>query len=628
MIGKERTVGQDPSSATEVGARAKEILDLIPLLRRWLTARVPALTGDGEVSLRQYAALRCIQEGDESPGDLARRWGVTPAVLTGVIDRLEQRGLVRRTGVPHDRRRVRLEVTEAGEMACRDLEHDLSATIAARLAPASAQDLAELGRALALLRRVFDPAQFGAGVNVERPAGSPATPNQEENSMTPETATRTREDDQTAEIVEFDLRDPEFRANAPAIFNQLRDDSRVARIKFVGNPEQEEDEAARVRNRFANRETYFVSHFDDVVATLLDDRFAADPSSLMTPEEREKDVIPEEFRPLARSIISIDPPDHTRIRKLVQPSFTGRVMEGMRPSIQRTVDTLLDRAEQEAAARGEVPGQRRMELVRQFAYPFPVAVISDLLGIPVEDRDQIRRWTENLLRVDRGRDRAMDQQVRQGLLDFAAYLRELFAKKRQQPQNDMISRMVLMEEDGDVLTEEETLSTVFLMYLAGHVTTVNLVGNGVVALLTHPEEWAQLKSDPSLAKNVVEETLRYWGPVDFVGRRFAKEDFDLAGTDIKRGEEVTVGLAAANHDPARFTNPEAYDIDREDANRHVAFGKGIHVCLGAPLARVEGQVAFETLARRYPDLRLAVPAGELTWSGSFLRGFREVPLVF
>jgi cytochrome P450 len=365
------------------------------------------------------------------------------------------------------------------------------------------------------------------------------------------------------------------------------------------------------------------------VATLLDDRFSVDPTSLMTPEQRaQAPEMPEEFRPLARSIISIDPPDHTRIRKLVQPTFTGRGMEAMRPGIQAVVDRLLDKAEREAAERGESAPNRGMELIEALAYPFPVTVISDMLGIPSEDRGRIRGWTENLLRVDRGRDKAMEESVRQGLRDFSAYLQDLFARKRREPGDDMISRMVLAEEDDEVLTEEEILATVFLMYLAGHVTTVNLVGNGVVALLTHPEQLAKLQADPSLAKNVVEETLRYWGPVDFVGRRFATENLDVAGTPVARGEQVAVSLAAANRDPGRFADPEAFDISREDANRHVGFGKGIHVCLGAPLARVEGQVAFETLIRRYPNLRLAVPADEIQWGGSFLRGFRQVPLLF
>ena len=369
-----------------------------------------------------------------------------------------------------------------------------------------------------------------------------------------------------------------------------------------------------------------------MVETLFNDHFSVDMAANMAAQAKAEgkpvEEIPEEFRPIARSIISLDPPDHTRIRKLVQPSFTGRTMEAMRGKIQETVDTLLDQAERAAAERGETPGNRRMELITDFAYPFPVTVISDLLGIPREDRAQIKGWTENLLRADRGTNKEIEEEVRAGLREFIAYLKDLFERKQRQPEDDMISQMVAATEDGDVLTEEEMLATVFLMYLAGHVTTVNLVGNGVVALLSNPSELAKMQADPTLAKNMVEETLRYWGPVDFVGRRMATEDMVIAGTPIHKGEQITAGLASANHDPAKFANPDVYDITRPDANRHVAFGRGIHVCLGAPLARVEGQVAFETLVRRYPNLRLAVPEDEVQWSGSFLRGFRQVPLLY
>lgn len=429
-------------------------------------------------------------------------------------------------------------------------------------------------------------------------------------------------------VTELRIGDPAFMASAYDTYNELRESGRVSKVKFsTGLEETEKPE--NPREAFFNRESYFVTHYDDVVATLLDDRYSVNPASLMTPEQRAQ--MPEgeaEFRPLMRSLLSIDPPDHTRIRKLVQPSFTGRGMEAMRGSIQAVVDALLDRAEREAEARGETPGNRRMELVSQLAYPFPVTVISDLLGIPQEDRQKIKGWTENLLRVDRGSDQTMQDEVRQGLRDFSAYLTDLFERKRREPTDDMISRMVQAEEDDDTLSEEEILATVFLMYLAGHVTTVNLVGSGVVALLTHPEQLAKVKADPGLARNVVEETLRYWGPVDFVGRRFATEDLEVAGTPIDKGDQITVSLAAANRDPDRFANPDVFDISRPDANRHVAFGKGIHVCLGAPLARIEGQIAFETLIRRYPELRLAVPEDEIAWSGSFLRGFRQVPLLF
>jgi cytochrome P450 len=270
-----------------------------------------------------------------------------------------------------------------------------------------------------------------------------------------------------------------------------------------------------------------------------------------------------------------------------------------------------------------------MDLIEAFAYPLPVTVISDMLGIPREDRETIRGWTENLLRADRLRGQEVDEESRAGLREFTAYLRDLFERKRQMPNDDMFSRLVQAEGDG-ALDEDETIGAVFLMFLAGHVTTVNLIGNGVVALLTHPDQLAKLKANPelALAKGVVEETLRYWGPVDFIARRIAKEDVELNGTVIPAGEHAVVGLASANRDPERFANPDVYDITRADANRHVAFGKGIHACLGAPLVRTEGQIALVTLFRRYPELRLAVPAEEVRWGGSFLRGFTRLPVLF
>ena len=433
--------------------------------------------------------------------------------------------------------------------------------------------------------------------------------------------------------VELDIADPHFMDDAYEIYADLRAKGPVSRVRFAGIGEGEEasnDGAQERRDFFGRRETFFVSHYDEVIATLLDDRFSVDPRSGMSQEQLEQQPpMPEEFRPLSRSLLLLDPPDHTRLRKLVQPSFTGRGMEALRGSIQQIVDDLLDQAELDAADRGEAAPDRRMDLIEAFAYPFPVTVISDMLGIPREDRETIRGWTENLLSADRRRGQEMDEETRAGLREFIDYLKDLFERKRRVPTEDMISRLVHAEEDGDMLDEEEVLSTVFLLFLAGHVTTVNLVGNGVVALLTHADQLAKLKANPELlAKGVVEETLRYWGPVDFIGRRIAKEDVEVGGTVIPTGEQATVSLASANRDPERFANPDVFDITRADANRHVAFGKGIHVCLGAPLARVEGQVAFTTLFRRFPELRLAVPAEEVGWGGSFLRGFARLPVLF
>ena len=451
-----------------------------------------------------------------------------------------------------------------------------------------------------------------------------ASPSKSENSTTDGAA---HEEARPTEPAELDIGDPHYMADAYDTYADLRAKGPVSRVRFAGGAEEAAGGDREQRRVFGSQETFFVTHYDEVIKTLLDHRFAVDPRSTMSSEQVEgrEDQTPEEFRLFSRSIISLDPPDHTRLRKLVQPSFTGRGMQALRGTIQHVVDDLLDQAEQDAAERGEAAPDRRMDLIEAFAYPFPVTVISDMLGIPREDRETIRGWTENLLRVDRGR---VDEEVRAGLREFVDYLRDLFERKRQAPTEDMISRLVHAEEDGEILDEDEILATVFLMFLARHVTTVNLVGNGVVALLTHPDQLAKLKADPELAKGVVEETLRYWGPVDFIGRRIAREDVELSGTVIPSGEQATVSLASANRDPERFANPEVFDITRADANRHVAFGKGIHVCLGAPLARVEGQVAFGTLFRRFPELRLAVSAEEVQWGSSFLRGFARLPVLF
>jgi cytochrome P450 len=428
--------------------------------------------------------------------------------------------------------------------------------------------------------------------------------------------------------VELDIADSHFMADAYDTYADLRAKGPVSRVRFAGG-EEESGDGEESREFFFRNETFFVTHYNEVIATLLDDRFSVDPRSGMSEEQLEQQPpMPEELRPLSRSILLLDPPDHTRLRKLVQPSFTGRGMQALRGNIQQIADDFLDKAERDAAERGEATPDRWMDLIEAFAYPFPVTVISHMLGIPREDRETIRGWTENLLSADRLRGREMDEETRAGLREFIDYLQDLFERKRRAPTDDMISRLVHAEEGGDVLDGDEVLSTVFLMFLAGHVTTVNLIGNGVVALLTHPDQLAKLKANTELAKGVVEETLRYWGPVDFIGRRIAKEDVEVGGTVIPSGEQATVSLAAANRDPARFANPDVFDITRADANRHVAFGKGIHVCLGAPLARVEGQVAFGTLFGRLPELRLAVPAEEVRWGASFLRGFARLPVLF
>src|SRR4051794_29590665 len=230
----------------------------------------------------------------------------------------------------------------------------------------------------------------------------------------------------------LDLRDPSFMGRAHDVYAELREEGRGVPVRFMRGGQQPGEGSPR--NTFFRRPSEFVTHYDDVVSTLFDDRFSVDMAANMAAQAKAEgkpvEEIPEEFRPIARSIISLDPPDHTRIRKLVQPSFTGRTMDAMRGKIQETVDTLLDEAERKAADRGETPGNRRMDLITEFAYPFPVTVISDLLGIPREDRAQIKGWTENLLRADLGTNKELDEEVRAGLREFIAYLKGLFQRKQ------------------------------------------------------------------------------------------------------------------------------------------------------------------------------------------------------
>jgi cytochrome P450 len=286
---------------------------------------------------------------------------------------------------------------------------------------------------------------------------------------------------------------------------------------------------------------------------------------------------------------------------------------------------LLDAAEAAAANRGETSPDRSMELVQAFAYPLPLTVISEMVGVPRKDQELIRRWSETLLTP---RGRTLSDAQRNNLRAFSDYLRELAEQRRVVPTEDLTTFLVNAEKEGDRLDDTELLAMVFLIYVAGHITTANLIGSGVVALLTHPEELAKVRAEPSLTHNLVEETLRYWGPAEQSFPRIALEDVEIDGVPIAQYDRVMVSLAAADRDPDRFVDPERFDITRSEANRHIAFGNGIHVCLGARLARAEAQIAYATLLGRCPKLRLALPADELTWKESFLRGFREVPVLF
>jgi cytochrome P450 len=382
---------------------------------------------------------------------------------------------------------------------------------------------------------------------------------------------------------------------------------------------------------------WFVTRYAEAVAFLKDDeRFANDPSSALTEEEyaqlfqqatehlsvEQQQMAAQTDEILRRNLLAVDPPDHSRLRRLVAIPFTPKYIEGLRPRVQAIADTLLDAVE----ARTDETGRREMELISDFAYPLPLTVISDLLGIPLADRDRFREWSQAAVSFTPA-DRA-NPAVTAKLIEFIAYLRRLVADKRSNPGDDLLSGLVLAEAEGDKLSENELLSMIFLLIVAGHETTVNLIGNGMLALFEHPEQRARLQEDPNLLKAAIEEMLRYYGPVEMSLTRWVRQDTEFGGQRLRRGEQILALLASANHDGEQFPNPDVFDISREP-NRHAAFGTGIHSCLGATLARLEGQIAFATLLSRMPDLALAIPRAEVRWrDATFLRGLTQLPVTF
>jgi cytochrome P450 len=284
----------------------------------------------------------------------------------------------------------------------------------------------------------------------------------------------------------------------------------------------------------------------------------------------------------------------------VSKAFTPKYIEGLRPQVQQIADELLDRVQE----------QGQMDLVADYAFLLPIHVISEMLGVPRADRDQVRIWSETMAR---GMSLGMhDEGITASMRAFGEYTTRLVADKRQHPAEGLISQMIAIEEEGDRLSEAELLSTITLLIFAGHETTSNLLATGSLMLLDRPAQLEQLKADLSLVPAAVEELLRFYAPATTSGPRFATEDIEFAGQQIKQGDVLFPMLLSANHDETQFTQPDELDIARQ-MQRHLAFGHGIHACLGMPLARLEGDIAFTTLLRRMPNLRLSVPRERITW---------------
>ena len=343
--------------------------------------------------------------------------------------------------------------------------------------------------------------------------------------------------------------------------------------------------------------------YADVVFSLTDPRFSAD-----------RTIQPADSSWVAKSMLVSDPPDHTRLRALVQKAFTPRMIDQLRPRIIAVIGELLERV-------AERDGQ--FDLIADLAYPLPVVVIAELLGVPPEDRSVFHEWSSLLAA-------SLDPLVSADLMSrvypareaLHTYLRGIIAERRREPRSDLISALVRVEEAGDVLSEPELVVMCTLLLIAGHETTVNLIGNGMLALLRHRDQLERLQRSPELLASAVEELLRFDSPVQLTGR-LLREPVEIGGHTLQAGDWVLPLLGAANRDPAQFVDPDRLDIGRTP-NPHLAFGRGIHFCLGAPLARVEGQLAIGALMRRFPKLQLAgepVRRNQIT-----LRGLSSLPV--
>ncbi len=405
----------------------------------------------------------------------------------------------------------------------------------------------------------------------------------------------------SAQSLRFNLFDSKFNANPYPTYHRLREEDPVHRYLIGGD--------------------WIVTRYADVKAVLksgcvrTDDR----PKSI---QERKKYLLHKEKNldilayTTSRFLFYMNPPDHTRLRGLVGKGFSSIVVERMRPHIQEIVDELLDKVRQKGS----------MDIVAELASPLSVSVISKLLGIPKEAQQQLHQWTNVLSRIlDPLVSLKEYEAMNQATEEIQEYLRTLIAEREKEPQEDFISNLIAAKDQSDRLSQKELLAICTLLFGAGEETTGNTIGNGMLALLQHPNQMEQLKREPTMIQSAVEEVIRYDSAIQML-TRIATDNLEIGNQTIKAGEKIVLCLGAANRDPAQFPNPDELNINREQ-NHHLAFADGIHYCLGAALARVETQIAINTLIQTFPDLKLA--SNKLEWKKSIvIRGLKSLSVSF
>ncbi len=402
----------------------------------------------------------------------------------------------------------------------------------------------------------------------------------------------------TSSIAPIDVTAATFKANPFPFYAQLRAEAPVFPVTLM------------------KQRAWLITRYDDVLNVLKDERFAKDRHNAMTPGQLKKSSwMPPIFKPLEHNMLDLDSPDHTRLRALVHKAFTPRMVEQMRDQIQTLANQLLDAVELKGS----------MDVIADYALPLPLTVIGQILGVPAEDNPKFHRWSKTLISAGTNRNFFV---LIPNIMAFMRYLKKLIKERRAYPKDDLVTALIQAKDGSDQLSEDEILAMIFLLLIAGHETTVNLIGSGTLALLEHPDQLQMLRSEPTLIKTAIEELLRFVCPVEMATERYAREDITIAGTTIPRGELVMAVIGSANRDAKYFDNPDALDITRKN-NKHLAFGHGVHFCLGASLARLEGQIAINRLNQRMPNLRLSVTSDQLRWRGTFvLRGLEALPMSF
>ncbi len=397
-----------------------------------------------------------------------------------------------------------------------------------------------------------------------------------------------------------DLSTPEFRADPYPIYAQLRQNHPIVQMKSKrGN-------------------SWVVTRYDDVMAILKDPRFANDFHKLIPENEKREEPWwkPRLLSGFQSTMLSLDDPDHRRVRDLVHRAFTPRMIEQLRGQVDEVSIELLAQMKQ----------QQQLDLIAAYALPVPLTVISNMLGVPERDRVRFSKWSSAFLETVSG-DMGGALFRLPLLYQMVRFFRRLIALRQTEPGDDLLSALVQVENLDDRLSDDELIALVFLLLLAGHETTVNLISSGMLALMENPDQLQLLREQPELIDSAIEELLRYANPIDRSAPRWTIEDVEMSGTLIPRGSMVWLALSSANRDESAFPNADQLDITRQPKNKHVAFGNGVHYCLGAPLARLEGKIALQGLVENFPNMHLAVPRDTLQWRNAVnVRGLKALPV--